>query len=171
MTAASANATSGTRDCPGDMYQYAYGACVENFVARSMWVVKGMETFEKNLQAEAFDPLIVLLAGGWNGNALTSVEMIPVLSPPCHVQDLPTANDGSTLVLTAQNLLLNCGGFNTPQSCLSLDVSVGGVWSHHSDLTNGRYVAVGVSLPSGTYLFGGAISPTTTDFLPASSST
>lgn len=129
---------------------------------------------------------MVLLAGGYapSGNAegffyrsITKVETIPVQSPPCQVPDLPAPNSGSTLVLTPQRLLLNCGGMEDlyPEpvrykSCLALDVSGGGGWSHHSDLTNSRNGAVGVTLPTGTYLFGGDY-PATVDFMPASSST
>ena len=52
-------------------------------------------------------------------------------------------------------------------------MSGGGGWTHHSDLTGERESAIGVTLPSGTYLFGGRDSESrhTTDFLPASTST
>ena len=122
------------------------------------------------------DPSLVLLAGGINSEALlTSVEMIPVQSSPCYVQDVPKANSGLSLVLTPDNVLLNCGGGNNVKSCLFLDVGGGpgvSVWTHHSDLTNSRVGAIGVSLPSGTYLFGGVQHDMdNTDFLPASSTT
>ena len=119
----------------------------------------------------------MIVTGGYvdytpaTGGLMSNVEMIPVQRSTCYLQDMPAAGAASTLVLTPQNVVLNCGGGDNPQSCLSLDVARGGVWTHHSHLTNERQEAIGVSLPSGTYLFGGSLSPNTTDFLPASSKT
>ena len=116
-------------------------------------------------------PLGVLLVGGGQD---VNVDINPFQSPPCQVPNLKTGNALSRLVLTPDNVLLDCGGRNRnyAKSCRYLDVAEGGGWTHHSDLTNKRAGGVvGVTLPSGTYLFGGRYSSTTMDFLPVSTST
>ena len=52
--------------------------------------------------------------------------------------------------------------------CYSLDVA-GGSWRSHSTLINPRPSSTAITLSSGTYIFGGYTSPTTSDYLPAAS--
>ena len=66
--------------------------------------------------------------------------------------------------------LLSCGGWADLQTCYSLDVA-GGVWRRHSSLTQERRKSTAITLPSGTYIFGGQYSRSTSDFLPTSSQT
>ena len=66
------------------------------------------------------------------------------------------------------NNILNCGGYPNVKKCYSLDIKEKR-WIHHSNLTQDRYFATSVTMPNGVYIFGGSLSPTTSDFLPKNS--
>ena len=112
------------------------------------------------------EELSALVVGGWNGSHdLTTAEIVP---NRCDIPSLPKGiSYNPNLVLTNDKKVLFCGGMDNKQ-CFELQEKE---WVHHSNLTENRYFAAAVTMPKGTYLFGGEGSPDTWEWLPNGSST
>ena len=108
-----------------------------------------------------------LIVGGWSGTlALKSSEIIPNPNN-CSLPSLPKGlNRQPSLVLTKDKNILLCGGGNNLKRCLTLKH---GLWLYHSHLTDRRNYATAIAMPTGTYLFGGDLSPQTYEWLPSGS--
>jgi len=180
MVSTSSDIYTGTIDCLGDKFQYAYGQCAENFVSKSMWEEPSKAGFLKGLEIKNFDPTIIVTAGGVLNldTKFQSSEVDVMFQNDCHPPPLPGQFLTSPiLALTPGGVLLNCGGqdysqgYTSPFSkkCYSLDVA-SGVWRDHSSLTEPRSGGVAITLLSGTYIFGGNSNnnEVTSDYLPAS---
>ena len=124
---------------------------------------------------------VILLTGGcvdatydnrnYTGLFLSSTE---VLSNSCPVPSLPLPLLGHATVLTADGLILTCGGeedgFNDNIFCFVLDTRTD-TWLYHSNLHRPRGLFSYVSLPLGVYLLGGEgeREETSSSFLPTGS--
>ena len=166
MVSTSLDIYTGTKDCLGPNSQFVSGLCAEEHASRSMWVEPTSVGFLKGVRIEDFDPTSIMIAGG--AGAEEDVDLL--FQDNCPLPKLPTANDDHVLLLTPENSMLSCGGDAHPQSCNFLDVSAW-TWREHSSLTEQREGSIAVTLPSGSFIFGGMQSPKTSDYLPANSQT
>merc|ERR1712151_12364 len=118
----------------------------------------------------------IVVAGGLDQKSTQSnkTKLLFEKDSDCHPPSLPGQFlTYPSLALTPDGVLLKCGGDEYgqggygSQKCYSLDVA-SNVWTKHSSLTQPRFAAVAITLLSGTYIFGGVYSPTSSDYLPAS---
>ena len=142
------------------------GLCAEEHASRSMWVEPESVGFLKGVRIEGFDPTSILHVGG--AGAEKHVGLL--FQDNCPLPPLPNANSDHVLLLTPENLLLSCGGDAHPRACIFLDVAAA-TWNQHSSLTEQREGSVAITLPGGSFIFGGMQSPKSSDYLPANSQT
>jgi len=157
---------TGTKDCLGPNAQFVYGLCAEEHASRSMWVEPNSVGFLKDVRIEDFDPTSIMVVGG--SGAGKDVGLL--FQDNCPLPQLQDANSDNVLLLTPDNLLLSCGGDSHAQTCNFLDVAAA-TWKEHSSLREVREGSVGITLPGGSYIFGGMQNPRTSEFLPANSQT
>ena len=108
--------------------------------------------------ASAREDSVVLVTGGVNSGGLY-MSHVEVLGGSCPVADLPLPLNGHATVLTADGLVLTCGGmyeydlyeYEYNLSCFVLDPDTN-TWLLHSTLDSPRHVSATVSLPSGIFL-------------------
>ena len=119
---------------------------------------------------------VILITGGWadasydddytEGLILSSTEVLGSSYP---VPSLPLPLHGHITFLTADGLVLTCGGmdgdFNNNFDCFALDASCQS-WVPHSTLPTDKVLPSSVSLPVGVFLFDGRWGGT---FLPTGS--
>lgn len=106
----------------------------------------------------AKEPEVVLLTGGYgNSGMLASSEA--VASHPCPAPPLPAARKRHLAAVTADGLLLVCGGTlggnQYATSCLTLDTATG-TWAAHSEMVGSREYSAAVTLAGGVYVVGGS---------------
>ena len=106
----------------------------------------------------AKEPEVVLLTGGYsNSGMLASSEAIA--SHLCPAPPLPAARMRHLAAVTADGLLLVCGGTlggnQYATSCLALDPATG-TWAAHSEMVGSRVYSAAVTLAGGVYVLGGA---------------
>ena len=120
--------------------------------------------FEGNLVSREKSKSSILLVGGWNGSDhLKNVEIFGD-GNTCQVPKLPKSISGRpNMILTNEKKLLICGGYNNEQNCLIFKENN---WLKHSFLIEPRKHASTVTMPIGTFIFGGDSSPNTSEFLP-----
>jgi len=107
---------------------------------------------------------VVLVTGGITGHSSgwTSTASTEVLGTDCPTPALPSPRSSHITFLTADGLILTCGGrketSEPDNSCLVLDPASQS-WVSHSILPDEERKASGaVTLPSGVYIFGGMYS-------------
>ena len=104
----------------------------------------------------------VLVAGGYNGKELRTVEVIGELEGDCKLPDLPfEISYVPSVVKHGINTLL-CGGQQNEKSCLRLDERD---WIHFNELSNERTCASAVSTNGTIHIFGGRESKTNSEIL------
>ena len=97
------------------------------------------------------------------GKRLNSVEVIG--DSKCSLPHLPYGIFFQPqVILTNDHEILTCGGNGAnSQKCLVLKERE---WIDHSTLNQRRFFAASVTMPNGSYIFGGDSSSTTSEFLP-----
>ena len=118
---------------------------------------------EDNLISREKSKSSILLVGGWNGtDHLKNVEIFGD-DNTCQIPQLPKFISGRpNLILTNEKKLLICGGYNNEQNCLLFKNNN---WQQHSSLIQPRKHASAVTMPLGTFIFGGDSSPSSSEFL------
>ena len=117
---------------------------------------------------------VIIITGGndgssWNGGSHSEVETLG--SCNSLIQDLPYPRRAHITTLTADGLVLTCGG-DSDFSCLSLVAGLEGlVWMDHSTLDTIRWYTTAVTLPGGLYILGGYRTETTSSFLATGTTT
>ena len=105
--------------------------------------------------------------GGWSGSSLKSADIVPsITNKNCGLPPLPIGISASpSLILTQNQEILICGGYNNEKTCLEMKQNN---WEHHSsNLNEKRRLASAVSMPTGVFIFGGEESKTTWEWLPS----
>ena len=80
----------------------------------------------------------------------------------------PTKKIRASSMVLHDGAILLCGGRGNEQKCLQLDH---GTWKEHSTLNQKRYSHSAVATQTGIFLFGGALSGETYEYLPRGSTT
>ena len=118
-------------------------------------------------------PSMILIAGGsardhsGGTNALASVEVISQdASNKAQLPNLPETIYSSLMVKHNGDILL-CGGNSNYQQCLKMEKNG---WTPHSNLIKKRKLASAVATNTATFIFGGAKSKTTYEYLEQGSS-
>ena len=78
-----------------------------------------------------------------------------------NIPPLPKKSVNTSLLISEENNLMSLGG--NMKNCFILK---SGQWTKHSRLNINRFGGVFINMPNGIYVFGGNISPNTTEFLP-----
>ena len=95
---------------------------------------------------------IILISGGYRkGNTLETLEILG--HPNAKMPSLPDANSDHSMIITYDNLAMVFGGYiNGRKQCYHLDR---GSWKLQKPTTLPRESAITISMPDGTYSFGG----------------
>ena len=111
---------------------------------------------------------MILIAGGWDGNMLASVEVISDDSRDnIHLPNLPKSIQWSPSMVNHNGTILLCGGGKNLQTCLQMEENG---WNHHSNLNKERSYTSAVATNTATFIFGGYHSKDTFEYLEQGSS-
>merc|ERR1712038_1297318 len=99
---------------------------------------------------------VVLITGGFS-TITGRVKTSEILNGPegCTMPDLSNGgNWAHNMIMTANNVILTCGGVAYRKKCYKYDKKIQD-WIPHSDLKQGREEAASITMPNAVYLFGG----------------
>ena len=108
-----------------------------------------------------------IITGGRNLNPNSKIEVLIGDLKSKKLPDLPQNIELPSMVLHFGTILV-FGGWKNNKTCLQLD---GGTWKDHSTLNEARYWHSTVTTQRATFIFGGAYSATTYEYLPQDSTT
>ena len=105
-----------------------------------------------------------MIAGGYNGSQLSTVEVLGEEGQNCKLPNLPKGISYVPSIFNHGNNIILCGGQHNENSCLRLD---GQEWLHFNNLTHERTQSSAIAIKGqGSFIFGGENNKLTSEFLP-----